>query len=158
MKALRTVVASELRLTLADQQFLAPYARILRYGADEIVQYAGTVPTAMAFIVAGSVQLTVTDADGAVLPFATLNEGSFIGITALTRQPNLAGAYALEEVTALEIDREHLEKIVMDKPTLLQDLGRLIDERQNKARSTRRERGKAVTAVAPGRLSPDTLG
>lgn len=158
MKALRTVVASELRLTLADQQFLAPYARILRYGADEIVQYAGTVPTAMAFIVAGSVQLTVNDADGAVLPFATLTEGSFIGITALTRQPNLAGAYALEEVTALEIEREHLEKIVMDKPMLLQDLGRLIDERQNKARVTRRERAKAATAVAPGLRKPDILG
>ena len=63
------------------------------------------------------------------------------GITALTRQPNLAGAYALEEVTALEIEREHLEEIVMDKPVLLQDLGRLIEERQSKARRvTRRER------------------
>ncbi|WP_205873822.1 mechanosensitive ion channel domain-containing protein [Mycobacterium camsae] len=158
MKALRTVVATELRLTLADQQFLAPYARVVRYGTDEIVQYAGMVPTAMTFIVAGRVQMTVTDADGAALPFATLNEGSFIGVTALTRQPNLAGAYALEEVTALEIEREHLEKIVMDKPMLLQDLGRLIDERQNKARLARRERAKATTAVAPGGLKPDTLG
>jgi CRP-like cAMP-binding protein len=157
-KALRTVVATELRLTLADQQFLAPYARVVRYGTDEIVQYAGMVPTAMTFIVAGSVRLTVTDADGTVLPFATLNEGSFIGVTALTRQPNLAGAYALEEVTAVEIEREHLEKIVMDKPMLLQDLGRLIDERQNKARLTRGDRAKAATAVAPGGLKPDTLG
>ncbi|MHA7649236.1 mechanosensitive ion channel family protein [Mycobacterium sp. ML4] len=145
MKALRTVVASELRLTLADQQFLAPYAKIVRYGAEEVVQYAGSVPTAMTFIVAGRVQLTVTDHDGAIVPFDTLKEGSFIGITALTRQPNVAGAHALEEVTALEIDREHLEKIVMDKPTLLQDLGRLIDERQNKARLTRRERVGATT-------------
>lgn len=157
-KALRTVVATELRLTLADQQFLAPYARVVRYGTDEIVQYAGMVPTAMTFIVAGSVRLTVTDADGTVLPFATLNEGSFIGVTALTRQPNLAGAYALEEVTAVEIEREHLEKIVMDKPMLLQDLGRLIDERQNKARLTRGDRAEAATAVAPGGLKPDTLG
>lgn len=141
LKALRTVVATELRLTLADQQLLAPYARIVRYGTDEIVQYPGEVPTAMTFLVTGKVQLTATDDDGAVLPVATLHEGAFIGITALTRQPNLAGAYALEEVTALEIEHEHLEKIVMDKPMLLQDLGRLIDERQSKARSvTRRER------------------
>lgn len=140
-KALRTVVASELRLTLADQQLLAPYARIVRYGAGEVVQYAGAVPTAMTFLTAGRVQLTVTDESGAVVPVSTLNEGSFIGITALTRQPNLAGAYALDEVTALEVDREHLEKIVMDKPMLLQDLGRLIEERQSQARSmTRRER------------------
>ena len=139
-KALHTVVATELRLTLADQQLLAPYATIVRYGADEIVQYPGTVPTAMTFLVAGSVQLTVTDEDGVVVPVSTLRQGSFIGITALTRQANLAGAYALEEVTALEIDREHLEKIVMNKPLLLQDLGRLIEERQRKARRvTRRE-------------------
>ena len=137
---MRTVVATELRLTLADQQLLAPYATIVRYGADEIVQYPGTVPTAMTFLVAGSVQLTATDEDGVVVPVSTLQQGSFIGITALTRQANLAGAYALEEVTALEIDREHLEKIVMSKPLLLQDLGRLIEERQRKARRvTRRE-------------------
>ncbi|OBK21802.1 hypothetical protein A5634_09450 [Mycobacterium asiaticum] len=140
-KALRTVVAPELRLTLADQQLLSPYARIVRYGAGEVVQYAGAVPTAMTFLVSGKVEMTVTDEAGATVPLATLNEGSFIGITALTRQRNVAGAYALEEVTALEIEREHLEKIVMDKPMLLQDLGRLIEERQSKARSiTRRER------------------
>ncbi|OBK18644.1 mechanosensitive ion channel domain-containing protein [Mycobacterium asiaticum] len=133
-QALRTVVATELRLTLADQQFLAPYARIVRYGADEKVQYAGAIPTVMTFLVAGSVRLTVTDEDGVEVPVTTLDEGSFIGITALTRQRNVAAAYALEEVTALEIDREHIEQIVMDKPLLLQDLGRLIEERQRKAK------------------------
>ncbi|OBI94923.1 mechanosensitive ion channel domain-containing protein [Mycobacterium asiaticum] len=133
-QALRTVVATELRLTLADQQFLAPYARIVRYGADEKVQYAGAIPTVMTFLVAGSVRLTVTDEEGVEVPVTTLDEGSFIGITALTRQRNVAAAYALEEVTALEIDREHIEKIVMDKPLLLQDLGRLIEERQRKAK------------------------
>ena len=58
-QALRTVVAPELRLTLADQQSLAPYARIVRYGAEEMVQCPGEVPTAMTFLVAGRVQLTV---------------------------------------------------------------------------------------------------
>ncbi|WP_236982079.1 MULTISPECIES: mechanosensitive ion channel family protein [Mycobacterium] len=140
-KALRTVVAPELRLTLADQQLLAPYARVVRYGADEIVQYAGEVPAVMTFLVAGSVRLTVIDEVGDVVPVTTLHQGSFLGITALTRQPNLAGAYALDEVTAVEIEREHLEKIVMNKPMLLQDLGRIIDERQSTARRvTRRER------------------
>jgi len=42
----------------------------------------------------------------------------------------------------LEIDREHLEQIVMRKPTLLQELGRLIDERQIKA--VRAPRGDRV--------------
>jgi CRP-like cAMP-binding protein len=75
------------------------------------------------------------------VPVGTLAESGFLGVTALTRQPNPGGAYALEEVTVLEIDREHLEQLVMSKPMLLQDLGRLIDERQEKAdRATRRDR------------------
>jgi CRP-like cAMP-binding protein len=85
--------------------------------------------------------LTATADDGSVIPVSVLDEGSFLGLTALTRQPNLAGAYALGEVTALHIDREHLEHLVMRKPLLLQDLGRLIDERQTKVReATRHER------------------
>jgi small-conductance mechanosensitive channel len=139
--ALRTVVAPALRLSQTDQQSLVPYARIVRYGAEEIVEYDGQVPEGMAFLVTGAVRLTATAEDGSVVPVSTLNEGSFLGVTALTRQPNPGGAYALAEVTALEIDREHLEQMVMSKPTLLQYLGRLIDERQEKAdRATRRDR------------------
>lgn len=139
--ALRTVVGPELRLSLTEQQSLVPYARVVRYGADEIVQHAGVVPKGMAFIIAGSVRLTATAEDGSVVPIGTLNQGAFLGLTALTRQPNPAGAVALEEMTALEIDREHLEHVVMNKPMLLQELGRLIDERQSKAqRVTGRER------------------
>ena len=139
--ALRTVVGPELRLSLSDQQALAPYARVLRYGTDEVMQYEGVVPKGMTFLIAGSVRLTTKGDDGAVVPVGTLTEGAFLGVTTLTRQANPTGAYALEEVTALEIDREHLEEIVMHKPVLLQELGRLIDERQLKAqRATRADR------------------
>ena len=42
---------------------------------------------------------------------------------------------------ALEVDREHLEHVVMNKPLLLQELSRLIDERHSKAyRAVRGER------------------
>ncbi len=138
--ALRTVVAPALRLSHTDQQSLVPYARLVRYGADEIMEYAGQVSGRMTFVVAGRVRLTATAEDGSLIPVSTLDEGSFLGLTALTRQPNLAGAYALEEVTALQIDRKHLEHLVMRKPLLLQELGRLIDERQTKARAIRGDR------------------
>lgn len=131
-KALRMVVAPALRLSEDDQQSLATHARIVRYGADEVVEYAGQVPTAMTFLIAGSVRLTATAEDGSVIPVSTLEEGSFLGLTALTRQPNLAGAYALNEVTAIEIDREHIERLVTGRPALLQDLGRIIDDRRRK--------------------------
>jgi small-conductance mechanosensitive channel len=139
--ALRTVVGPELRLSLSDQQSLLSYARVLRYGTDEIVQYEGAVPKAMSIVIAGKVRLTASGDDDAAVPVATLGVGAFLGVTTLTRQPNPTGAYALEEVTVLEIDREHLEQIVMRKPMLLQDLGKLIDEREARAsRATRRDR------------------
>ncbi len=154
-KALRTVVAPALRLSHTDQQALVPYAKVVRYGADEIIEYAGQVSPGMTFLVAGRVRLAATTEDGSVIPVSTLDEGSFLGLTALTRQPNLAGAYALDEVTALQIDREHLEHLVMRKPLLLQDLGRLMDERQSKVRSaTRRDRlSEATVKSGPPNLA-----
>ncbi|WP_109561270.1 mechanosensitive ion channel family protein [Mycolicibacter longobardus] len=126
-EALRTVVAPALRLTDADQQALVPYATVVRYGTDEAVQKAGHVPTAMTFLTAGSVRLTDDDPDA---PGTTLRHGAFLGITTLTRQPSQFDAYALEEVTAVVIDREHIEDLVMHKPLLLQELGRVIDQRR----------------------------
>ncbi len=139
--ALRTVVAPVLRLSDTDRQSLLSCARIVRYGTDEIVEYAGQVPAGMTFMVAGRVRLIATIDDGSAVPISTLDEGSFLGLTALTRQPNLASAYALEEVTALVIDRERLEHLVMREPLLLQDFGRVLDERRSKVRRTRRGEG-----------------
>lgn len=136
--ALHEVVAPALRLSTEEQRSLRSSARIVRYGTDELVEDAGQVPTAMTFLVAGRVQLTATADDGTVVPISTLSEGAFLGLTALTRQPNLASAYALEEVTALEIDREHIEHLVMRAPTLLQNFGTILEERRSKVRTARR--------------------
>ncbi|ETB30682.1 mechanosensitive ion channel domain-containing protein [Mycobacterium avium] len=136
--ALDTVVAAALRLSAEEQRSLRSAARIVRYGADEIVEDAGQVPSAMTFLVSGRVQLTATAEDGTVVPVSTLAEGEFLGLTALTRQPNLASAYALEEVTALEIDREHIEHLVTRAPALLQNFGRILEERRSKVRGARR--------------------
>jgi small-conductance mechanosensitive channel len=131
--AMRTVVAPALRLSLTDQQSLTPHARIVRYGTDEVVQFAGEVPTAMTFLTIGCVRLTTTAEDGSVLSLSVLEPGSFLGLTTLTRQPSLSSAYALEEVTALEIDREHIEDLVMRSPLLLQELGRIIEDRRKES-------------------------
>ena len=148
--ALRTVVAPALRLSAEDQRSLHSCARIVRYGADEIVEYAGQVPAGMTFLVSGQVQLTTTADDGSLVPISTLLEGSFLGLTTLTRQPNLASAYALEEVTALEIGREHLEHLVMHEPLLLQDFGRTLEERRSKVRQARAVSGSAEVPARVG--------
>jgi small-conductance mechanosensitive channel len=139
--AMRTVVAPALRLSLTDQQSLIPHAKMVRYGTDEVVQYAGEVPTAMTFLIRGSVRLTTTTEDGSVILLSLLEEGSFLGLTTLTRQPSNSGAYALEEVTALEIPREHIEDLVLRTPLLLQELGRIIEDRRKEtSRAGHRER------------------
>jgi small-conductance mechanosensitive channel len=136
-KALRTVVAPALRLSHTDQQELAAHARVVRYGADEVVEQAGRVPAKMTFLVAGSVRLTTLTGDGSLIAVGTLEEGSFLGLTALTRQPNFADAYAIDEVTGLELERDHLVHLAMRNPLLLQEFGRAIDERRDKVQQAK---------------------
>jgi small-conductance mechanosensitive channel len=124
------IIAPTLRLNQADQEELIGRARLTRYGADEYIQFAGQVPRRMTFVVNGRVRLVVAGDDGAVVPVRTLEEGDFLGQTTLTREAVAASAYALEEVTVLQIDREHIEELVARKPLLLQDIGRAIEERR----------------------------
>lgn len=124
------IVAPTLRLTAAEQQRLLSHVRITRYGADEIIQYPGQVPKRMLFVVNGRVRLTIAGPDGSIIPVRTLEEGDFLGQTTLTREPVAAGAYAIDEVTVLQIDRKHIEDLVLQKPVLLQEIGRAIEERR----------------------------
>jgi small-conductance mechanosensitive channel len=135
--AIRATVAPLLRLTPADQQQLAPRAAVVRYGADEMVQHVGDVPARMSFIVSGRIRLTAPSEDGSVVPVGTLDSGSFLGQTALTRQAVLANAQAVGEVTVVQIAREHIEEILQRKPALLHEFGRLIEERRDQVKRSR---------------------
>jgi CRP-like cAMP-binding protein len=95
----------------------------------------------MTFIVNGRVRLVASGEDGAVIPVRTLEEGDFLGQTALTREPVSASAYAIDEVTVLQLGRDHIEELVARKPVLLQDIGRSIDERRADVR-------RAISAAA----------
>lgn len=128
------IIAPTLRLTHDDQEKLLPRVRLVRYGTDEYIQYGGQVPKRMTFIVNGRVRLAATDDAGALIPVHTLEQGDFLGQTALTREPVTAAAYALEEVTAVQIDRDVIEELVAQKPLLLQEIGRAIDERRTRMR------------------------
>jgi hypothetical protein len=101
----------------------------------------GQVPERMTFLVKGHVRLIARGEDGVVVPIRTLEEGDFIGQTALTREPVVASAYALDEVTALQIDRDYIAELVERKSLLLQDIGRAIDDRRADVR-------RAISAAA----------
>jgi small-conductance mechanosensitive channel len=132
-KSLR-VIAPALRLSHTDQEELLPNIRLTRYAGDETIQVAGQVPKRMTFIVNGRVRLIARGQGGVLVPVRTLDEGEFIGSTALTREPVASSAYAVEEVTVLQIEREHIEELVMRKPLLLQEIGRTIEERDKDVR------------------------
>lgn len=134
LEASLRIIAPTLRLNQADQEELLPHVRITRYGSDEYLQFAGQVPKRMSFVVNGRVRLVAAGDDGAIVPVRTLEEGDFIGQTALTREAVAASAYALEEVTVLQIEREYIEELVARKPLLLQDIGRAIEERRANVR------------------------
>ena len=127
-------IAPVLRATSPDLEALLPHVTVTRYGADELMQASGDIPSSMSFVVKGRVRLVVTGTDGSVIPIGTLHQGDFIGQTALTREPVVGSAYALGEVTVLQIKRDTLEKLVFRKPELLQDLSQAIDERRDRAR------------------------
>ncbi|BBZ33512.1 mechanosensitive ion channel domain-containing protein [Mycolicibacterium confluentis] len=124
------IVGRTLRLPPATQRSLLGNVRLIRYGADEVVQAPGTVPDSMRFVIAGMVQLRAVAPDGAHVPVRTLDIGDFIGQTTLTREPVAAHAIALDEVTMLEVGREELEDLVSGQPSLLHEIGHVIDERR----------------------------
>jgi CRP-like cAMP-binding protein len=134
LEASLRIIAPTLRLTAADQQALLPRATLTRYGTEEYLQFAGQVPKRMTFLVNGRVRLVASGDDGAIIPVRILEEGDFLGQTALTREAVTASAYALEEVTVLQIEREYIEELVERKPLLLQDIGRAIEERRKSLR------------------------
>lgn len=134
VEALRKI-APILRVSSSELEALLPQVALTRYGADEVMQKSGEIPSAMRFVVKGRVRLTVADKDGALIPMATLHEGDFIGQTALTREPVAGNAYAIGEVTVLRVDRDTVEQLAFRKPQLLQDLSQAIDERRDRART-----------------------
>jgi len=130
-EALRAITPV-LRASSTDAEVLLPKVRVVRYGADEVLQHSGEVPGEMSFVINGRVRLIVAGPDGEIVPVTTLHQGDFIGQTTLIREPAHGSAYALDEVTVLQIERDALEQLVFRKPALLQDLSRAIDDRRNR--------------------------
>ncbi|MBX7431356.1 mechanosensitive ion channel [Mycobacterium sp. Y57] len=128
--AVQQVIAPTLQLTPDGQAALMEHCRLERYGAGELVLRAGEVPERMTFIVSGQVQLTVTDGTGADLPVGMVTEGSFVGQNTLTRQPVTGCARAVDELTVVHVNRAYIERLVDENPLLLEDFGRIIEDRR----------------------------
>ncbi|MDR3660038.1 MAG: mechanosensitive ion channel family protein [Mycobacterium sp.] len=133
-EAIDRVVAPTLQLSADQQRKLMPAATLERYGIDEVIQRAGEVPDRMTFILSGRIQLTAGTADEPGPVLGILDEGGYLGQSTLTRQPVIGYAYALDEVTVVHVEREHIEMLVQRNPVLLQEFGRAIEDRRARAR------------------------
>lgn len=141
-------IAPILRVGSTEMETLLPKVAVVRYGSEETVQRGGEVPDGMSFIIKGRVRMVVTAGEGDVIPVATLQEGDFLGQTALTREPVMGDGYAVGEVTILQVDRETVERLVFRKPALLQDLSQAIDERRDRTRAAISDSGAAIDRAA----------
>ncbi|MCT7366537.1 mechanosensitive ion channel domain-containing protein [Mycolicibacterium llatzerense] len=144
--ALESVAAPALRLNKADQQAVAPYARLIRYGTGELIHTPGDIPATVSVIVSGHVRLAVATPDGSIAGVRTLDKGALLGVAAFTHQANLAYVNALDEVTLLQIEHDEIQRLLTDRPVLSREFGRLIDERRSEARATIKSAGKSDRA------------
>lgn len=143
--ALRKVAAA-LRVSTVDMEALLPKVRVIRYGDQEMMQKVGDIPDRMIFVIKGRVRLFASGEEGVVVPISTLYEGDFIGQTALIREAVIASAYAIGEVTALQMNRDTVERLLLGRPELLQDLSQAIEDRRTRAK-TALARAAAVDAA-----------
>lgn len=129
--SIQAVVTPVLKLSPDAEAALAPDATITRYGSGEIISRSGEVPDHLTFIVSGEVRLTAFNSDGAEVAVGTLAEGDFVGQTVLTRQPVIGSAYAVGEITVVQVRREQIETMVRSDPSLVEEFGRAIEDRRD---------------------------
>jgi small-conductance mechanosensitive channel len=129
-EAVSRVIAPTLQLSAEQQTDLAPAATLERYAIGETIQRAGEVPEGMRFIVSGRIQLTTGTADEPGAVIGILDEGGYLGQSTLTRQPVIGSAQALDEVTLVHVERDRIETVVQRNPVLLQEFGRVIEDRR----------------------------
>jgi CRP-like cAMP-binding protein len=128
-----TGVAATLHLQPDEVQPLVASVRLEQFGDGETVAHAGRVPDRVSFVVDGRVDLFVAFDGGSQLRFAQLGRGDAVGLTALTREPNVATAVAVGPVTVLQVPGEVIDTLVQNRPRLARDLGAAIDLRRQAA-------------------------
>ena len=132
-EAINSVVAPVLRLNDSEEAEVSRHATLLRYGGGEMISRSGDVPDHMTFIVDGLVRLSASNSEGVEVIVGMLETGAFLDQTVLTRQPVVGWAHAVDEVTVVRVGREQIEALVNTKPLLMEELGRAIHDRRDRA-------------------------
>jgi CRP-like cAMP-binding protein len=126
LEAALDVVGPTLHLGDGDRDEVLEHARLERFGAGEVLQVEGVVPSEIRFIVEGRVRVAV-DADGGRIEFATVEPGDYVGQTALTRERTLTSAVAATVTTVLVVPLATVDELVRKRPLLAKEIGQSIE-------------------------------
>ena len=149
MAPVLTAVARTLRLPVSELESHIGDLRIDHYAAGELVQRAGEVPEGMRIVTEGAVSLAVDVPGGGRVPIDTLDRGTILGQTALTRETVPAAAIALTPVSTVYLPRDLVDTLISARPALGTLIGRSIDNRK-------RQVTDALAAGSVVRLPPRT--
>lgn len=112
---------------------LAEQAPIAVYGMDEIVVRQGAAGSSLFIVLEGTLEASI---DGQVV--GEIGRGSFFGeMSLLTGEPRTATVRAASEVWLAEITKEIMEPILRANPAMLEKIGTILAEREQKSRENR---------------------
>lgn len=119
-------------------------ARLLPYAEGELIQAVDSIPTAVAFITAGTVEMFVVTEDGRRIALGELVAGDHFGGTALTRQRMVVGVFAITDTIIIGVSREAMNTVVQQDNRLARKLGDVIEMRRRLAREALAEAAQGV--------------
>lgn len=122
-------VAVSLGLPPDETERLAAASSVVRYAQGETIARTGDIPRNLLVIVRGAVSLVV-DEHNRSATVTDLSDGDLLGVTTLTRQPNLARALAAAQTTVVQIPRADIENLVRTNTELARRIGETIDQRR----------------------------
>lgn len=112
---------------------LADQAPIEVYGTDEVVVRQGAAGSSLFVVLKGTLSVSI---DAKIV--GDICQGSFFGeMSLLTGEPRTATVRAECEVWLAEITKETMEPILRANPALLEKVGTILAEREQKSRASR---------------------
>lgn len=101
------------------------------FAPGEAIVKQGEAGESMFVILHGSVSVMLAADSGAPQQIATLESGSFFGeMSLLTGDTRTTSVIAIDNVECAELDKEHLEDIMLRRPELAREISTTLDERQ----------------------------
>jgi CRP-like cAMP-binding protein len=117
-------------LTVEELQYLARTARPITLGPLERLVREGAEGASLFVLAEGTLEVTVRREDGRDWPLGTVGPGAVIGeMSLLTGAPRSATVRAVDGATVYEIARQQYEPLLRSRPSLLDDLALIVEER-----------------------------